>query len=486
MDNDRVLVATTSHELRPDPSRIVLRPFLLEPGPETSNRLDRLAGRALDMPRAVAERIVDEMRERHQGRHADLEGTWLRHLDMGAASSEVVADVADPTKRLLVGALLTQGYAYEAAALTNPSIVPFGDPDDQRSQPFLMSLRAIGEGHISSIAFITGRAHDDGTIELDDRHPHSTNGTRRPAVLRKEQFRERLEELGSGAADAVLLDLLGETFDRDDVSEVAYQALEGDHDPASLEEAARRMHWLADSSYEVSFDDSLPISEHVLSPAAPIESNGMEDARFVRFVEDDGSVRYYATYTAYDGTHILPQLVETSDFHRFRISTLSGPASHHKGMAIFPRRVGGDLVALSRHDDERTFVLRSADIGVWRNAELAYEPEMDWDLVKTGNCGSPIETEHGWLVITHGVGPMRRYVIGALLLDLDQPEKVVARLHEPLIEPSSDEPFGYVPDVVYSCGSMLHGENVIIPFGYSDLGIRIAVAPVAELIGAMS
>lgn len=471
--------------MRPDPSRIVLRPFLLEPGPETAPRLERIVGRVLDMPQAVVDALVAELRERHQGRHADLEGTWTTHLELGGDRSQAVAAIGDPSRRLLFGALLTQGYAYEAAALTNPSIVPLGDPVDG-AQPFVMSLRAIGEGHISSIAFATGQVLPEGHIELDERHRQSTNGKRQPALHQKDGFMRRLAELGSGPADEAMLDLLPEPFDREDVSKAATAALDCDHDPASLEGAMRRMHWLADSSYDVSFDPSVPISEHVLSPAAPIESNGMEDARFVRFTEDDGSQKYYATYTAYDGSHILPQLIQTDDFHRFSISTLSGPASNHKGMAIFPRRVAGDYVALSRHDDERTFVLRSDDIGEWRNAEVAYEPEMDWDLVKTGNCGSPIETDYGWLVITHGVGPMRRYVIGALLLDLEQPEKVIARLHQPLIEPTESESFGYVPDVVYSCGSMIHGENLIVPFGYSDVGVKMAVAPVSELIAAMS
>jgi predicted GH43/DUF377 family glycosyl hydrolase len=212
----------------------------------------------------------------------------------------------------------------------------------------------------------------------------------------------------------------------------------------------------------------------------------MEDARFVRFTADDGATIYYATYTAYDGVHVLPQLIETKDFNTFRMATMTGPAIHHKGMALFPRKIRGEYVALSRHDHERSFVLRTDDVRRWHNAEVVFEPETEWDIIQTGNCGSPIETESGWLVITHGVGPMRRYVLGALLLDIDEPSKVIARLRSPFIEAADDEALGYVPDVVYSCGSMRHAGNLITPFGYSDFGIKIAVTPIADLIHAMS
>jgi predicted GH43/DUF377 family glycosyl hydrolase len=256
-------------------------------------------------------------------------------------------------------------------------------------------------------------------------------------------------------------------------------------DPLSVQDTIKRMHWVADSNYRLSFDASLPLSEHVISPAAPAESRGIEDARFVRFTEDDGTVRYYATYTAFDGTRILPQLIETSDFSTFRMSTMTGPALQHKGMALFPRKVNGEYLALSRHDHERSFILRADHIRRWGNAEVVFGPETEWDIIQTGNCGSPIETEAGWLVITHGVGAMRRYVLGAILLDLDEPSKVLARLRTPLIEPEGDEVRGYVPNVVYSCGSLVHGGNLITPFGYSDSGIKIAVTPLDDLLDEM-
>ena len=200
----------------------------------------------------------------------------------------------------------------------------------------------------------------------------------------------------------------------------------------------------------------------------------MEDARFVRFVDDDGAVTYFATYTAFDGHQILPQLLETADFTEFRVATLSGRAAHNKGMAIFPRRIDGDYVALGRHDNVNNFIMRSSDIRVWRDATVIQEPERPWELMQLGNCGSPLETEAGWLVITHGVGPFRRYTLGALLLDLDDPSRVIGHLKEPLLSPDDDERDGYVPNVVYSCGSMIHGEHLVLPYGYADVGARIA------------
>lgn len=212
----------------------------------------------------------------------------------------------------------------------------------------------------------------------------------------------------------------------------------------------------------------------------------MEDARFVRFTDNDGSVRYYATYTAFDGNNILPQLIETQAFTRFRISTLSGAMARHKGIALFPRRIDGLFVALSRHDQESTFVMRSDRLREWRNAELAFGPEAGWEAVQGGNCGSPLETANGWLVITHGVGPMRRYALSAVLLDLDEPTKVIGRLPGPLLVPEGDERVGYVPNVVYSCGSMICNGTLVLPYGSGDRAIRFATADVAEIIGEMT
>jgi predicted GH43/DUF377 family glycosyl hydrolase len=429
--------------------------------------------------------LLAELYDRYTGQFADLEEVWLRHFEIARARVTALSGVTDRTIELLVGALLTQAYAYEGAALTNPSIVPVGDLGID-TQPFVMSARAIGEGHISSIAFLTGTVDRDGVVLLDDRHPHVSNGTRHTPDYSRSAFADKLAELGFLTAPAKrVLELLPETFTAGEMEGALGRALDSDMDPLSVQDTIKRMHWVADSNYRLSFVPSLPLSEHVISPAAPAESRGIEDARFVRFTEDDGTVRFYGTYTAFDGTRILPQLIETSDFSTFRMSTMTGPALQHKGMALFPRKVNGEYLALSRHDHERSFILRADHIRRWGNAEVVFGPETEWDIIQTGNCGSPIETESGWLVITHGVGAMRRYVLGAILLDLDEPSKVLARLRSPLIEPEGDEVRGYVPNVVYSCGSLVHGGNLITPFGYSDTSIKIAVTPLDDLLDEM-
>lgn len=474
--------------MQADPGRLVARPFL----PGTTNfagdlsRVERLIRRVLELPRDAQEAVMADLSVRLRGRFTDIEGVWMAHFVQAWEQLASLESVTDPEAQRLVGAYLTQMYAYEAAALTNPSMVPWGPTSPDGSQPFVMSARAIGEGHVSSIAFFTGSIDGHGEILLHERHPHVSNGTRQPPDYSRKNFTEKLVELGfMSKSTEDIMRLLPETFTPPQLDLALKQVMEGDHDEIVLEDAVKRVHWLAASNYKVTFDESLPISEHLISPAAPIESDGMEDARFVRFTDDDGAVTYYATYTAYDGVRILPQLIETRDFHRFRMATMTGPAVHHKGMAIFPRKIQGEFVALSRHDHERSFILRSDDVRTWSNSEFVFGPEYEWEAVQVGNCGSPIETDDGWLVITHGVGPMRRYVLGAILLDLDEPAKVVGRLRRPFLEPEADETIGYVPDVVYSCGSMVHQGNLITPFGYSDVGIKIAVTPMAELIGEM-
>ncbi|MGH3650902.1 MAG: glycoside hydrolase family 130 protein [Acidimicrobiia bacterium] len=483
-----VNLTRTLHHLRPDPSRLVTRPFI--PGSinlaSDQTRVERIVHRILEQPEDERRTLVESLILRHGDRFSDIETTWLAHFEMARERVDALGSVTDRDHRLLVGAYLTQAYAYESVALTNPSMVPIGDPAGGVQQ-FVMSARAIGEGHISSIAFLTGSVDESGAVELEERHPHVSNGRRTAPSYSKAAFADKLDQLGFvSVASQGILALVGDTFTIDELDLALSKILDSDFDEVVIQDAVKRVHWLAASNYEVTFDPAMPISEHVISPAAPIESQGMEDARFVRFTDDDGSTTYYATYTAFDGVRILPQLMETRDFNRFRMSTMTGPAVHHKGMAIFPRKIHGDYVALSRHDHERSYIMRSDSVRTWRNAEVVFGPEYEWDTIQTGNCGSPIETEQGWLVVTHGVGPMRRYVLGAVLLDVDEPTKVVARLPRPFIEPESDEAEGYVPDVVYSCGSMLHNGNLITPFGYADVGIKIAVTPIDQLIAVMN
>ena len=358
----------------------------------------------------------------------------------------------------------------------------------KRGLRFIMSLRATGEGHISSIEFRVGIISPDGNISLV---PASRFVTL-PEVLpnptyRKKSFIIKLHEMGfdNDCATAVLAPLADE-FTRSDlgnsVSHVRRENLPITHD---VQHTLECIQWLADSNYELRFSSELALSERIIFPVSSNESNGIEDARFVRFTDDDGTVTYYATYTAYNGHDILPMLIETQDFLRFRVLTLNGSAVQNKGMALFPRRVDGRYAMLSRQDDENLFIMFSDNPRYWSDPQILLRPARAWESVKVGNCGSPIETKAGWLVITHGVGPMRKYCIGAALLDLRDPTQVLGRLREPLLSPEGNERDGYVPNVVYSCGSLLHGNELVLPYAMSDKATTFASVSLEMLLAAL-
>jgi predicted GH43/DUF377 family glycosyl hydrolase len=303
----------------------------------------------------------------------------------------------------------------------------------------------------------------------------------------KAPFIVKLHEMGyDNSHSASVMEPLGDSFDRITLDRSLLR-IQRETRPVTqdLTDTLRCVKWLADSNYEMSFSPKYAVSERVLYPVSSNESNGIEDARFVRMVEDDGAVMYYATYTAYNGHAILPQLIETADFLRFRVLTLNGSAVQNKGMAMFPRRIDGNYAMLSRQDDENLFIMYSDNPHYWTDSRMLLRPAEMWESVKIGNCGSPIETEAGWLVITHGVGPMRKYCIGAFLLDLNDPTKVVGRLPEPLIKPNATERDGYVPNVVYSCGSLVHNGQLVIPYGISDYATTFATLPLAQVLAAM-
>jgi len=470
----------------PDAGRLIARPFLPD-GPNFGGQRERLGlivERVLALSPESRQRILAERRGAAEGVYHEIETQWRRHFGMAAAQVPALEGVDDDELILLVGAYLTQGFAYEGVALTNPSIVPFGDATE-RGQPFVMSARAIGEGHISSIAFLTGVLPSSGSLELGERDPYAINGARTHTLYRRQSFSRRLLELGVDR-DVIerTLDRVHETFSADELDRALGWVAASDLEPSVVSDALTTIHWLAASNYEISFDADSPISRRLISPAAPVESRGMEDARFVRFTHDDGTVVYFATYTAFDGRRVLPQLIRTFDFTSFRIATLSGPMSQ-KGLALFPRTIQGEFVGLSRHDNESVFLVRSDDIRHWGTAELVSPPQFAWETIQIGNCGSPLETDAGWLVITHGVGAMRKYVLGAWLLDLDEPTKVIGRLREPLLEPDPDEMEGLVPNVVYSCGGMIHDDRLILPYGFADHGIAVAYGVVDQILDAM-
>lgn len=478
-------VTRVETSLTPDPRRVIAKPFHPAEDPAApETRTARLLREVCAMPEQRIAKLLAEVRADFGDRHRDLEGILRRNF---ARVAEQLDDGVEPSddRQLVMGAYFTHEYAIEAAALFNPSLV--AAPDQSGLQPgevrFVMSVRAVGEGHLSSIEFRTGVLGPDGVPRLDEFSRLVETGARRSPLYDKHQFIVKLREFG--ALDAVVdmvVGPLGEQFTRAEL-DAGLAELHASKWPEQIwHETSHRIQWLAHSNYEVDFAYDLPMSQRVLFPESDGESRGLEDARFVQFTDDDGSVRYYATYTAFDGFTILPQLIQTRDFASFRIATLNGESAENKGMALFPRRIGGRFVALSRYDRQNIDVMTSDDVYSWNARERIRVPIQSWELMQMGNCGSPIETEAGWLVLTHGVGMMRRYCIGAMLLDLDDPRKVVAELPDPLLAPTPSEREGYVPNVVYSCGGMVHQGTLVLPYGFSDAGTSFALVQMDDLL----
>ncbi len=297
----------------------------------------------------------------------------------------------------------------------------------------------------------------------------------------------KLIELGidSPFADQVLM-TLGDRFTHAEIRLSIQRTLQQNRPRhRELEPVAHNMLTLVQANYEIFFSPELNLSERIVFPSSPTETNGIEDARFVAFHDEDGSIRYYATYTAFDGKVILPQILETEDFLRFKASTLNGPEVRNKGLALFPRKINGLYAMLSRQDNENIYLMYSDMLHFWYTKEQIAKPTYGWEFVQLGNCGSPLETEAGWLVLTHGVGPMRKYAMGAFLLDLNDPSRLIGRLEEPLLEPNANEREGYVPNVVYSCGGVIHNGELIIPYAMSDYASTFATIPVDQILGAM-
>ena len=480
-----ITVIRSNLELRPDWRRVIARPFI---GDEQILLDGGLLGRILDLPEHEVGPTLAVAYSKFADRHLDLESVLDNHFQFVARGANELSKISS-ARRLLIGAYYTSEFSVEAAALTNPSIIPAPDQSqlDPGAQRFIMSLRAIGEGHISSIEFRAGVIDATGAITIEAPARHLLTGTHNPPIFDKVHFCATLTEMN--ALDELagsILDLLPDRFELSEL-EAAIAAAEGKRAPCRLSEpTTRAIHMLATSNYKLTFPAESHLSQRVIFPGSSIESHGLEDARFVRFTDDDGSVMYYATYTAYDGFRVLPQLIETADFVSFRVRTLSGRCAQNKGAALFPRKIDGLYVALSRYDSESNHVMRSDSLRIWDEAEKMEAPESAWELARIGNCGSPLETDAGWLVITHGVGPFREYSLGAILLDIDDPSRLIGQLTEPLVAPSETEREGYVPNVVYSCGSMIHGDEVILPYGASDMTTRIARVPLGPLLARLS
>jgi predicted GH43/DUF377 family glycosyl hydrolase len=484
-------VKRTRHRLLTDPKRVITKPFLMGTDLLANGepRLKATFDRILAIPEGQVPAMLEEISRHFSTRHRDFEGILDDRFRVVSQHLIHELEPLSRERRLLIGAYFSHEYSIEAAGLCNPSIVPAPDQTGlpKGSSRFIMSLRAVGEGHVSSIEFRSGVIEPDAEITFDPMTPFAATGRRlsNPSYY-KEVFEAKLGELGfDNPVSRWVLERLADRFSLNECMGIVAQSKTQDL-PASLKrETLDVIHWLATSNYNVEFSPDSAISERVIFPDSPTESHGMEDARFVRFVDDDGSVRYFATYTAYDGHDILPQLIQTSDFLHFKVRTLNGTGAQNKGMALFPRRIAGKFAMLSRHDGMGLHFMTSDDFRFWHDAETLRMPSRHWEMIQIGNCGSPIETEEGWLVLTHGVGPMRTYAIGAMLLDLEDPRRVIGELPGPLLAPEADEREGYVPNVVYTCGGLLHNGQLILPYGFSDVGTRIATVPLADLLSRL-
>lgn len=482
-------VTRTDTFIRPDQSRVLLRPFV----PGDAARLERIIERIMQIPEHQVSSVLQEVSTHFSLRHSGTAGTFLERFEQLRELVSVDEDISEQ-RRILIGAYFLAEYSLESAALFNPSIVPHPDqggiPAD--SLRFIISLRATGEGHISSITFRTGVLHADNQIDLDEPGHYLKEPRQTPNPLyERPQFTKKLSELRlDGAFTQRVLANLADLFTLHQLQDSLQTELQRSYRTNAHvyadEETAKGIRLLALSNHEVQFLPTQSISERILFPTTPSQRNGIEDARFVCFEDDDGTALYYATFTAYDGRVIMPQLVQTSDFLRFRFITLNGPAAENKGMALFPRKINGCYAMLSRQDNENIYLMFSDDVYFWHERQVLLKPEFPWELVQLGNCGSPIETEAGWLVLSHGVGPMRRYCIGAFLLDRDDPSKVIGRLREPLLEPNENEREGYVPNVVYTCGAMVHSGRLVIPYAQADYATAFATVPLDHVLSAMN
>jgi predicted GH43/DUF377 family glycosyl hydrolase len=480
-------VKRTATILKPDQSRVLLRPF----NPGDPQRVGGIIGRIMALPEDRVGPLLDEVSAEFSQRHQEIRKVFLERFEQ--VRELLVADEEiSEQRRLLIGSYFLAEYSLEAAALFNPSIVPHPDQTDlpPGALRFILSLRATGEGHISSITFRTGIIHPDHRIEVLTPTGFLTEPRQLPNPLyEKALFGRKLSELGlTGEFTRRVMNKLGESFALEELraSLKAEQFCRPDGMTQEDQNAAQGVWMLARSNYEVQFQPEQRLSERIIFPATPTQRNGIEDARFVCFQNDDGTHIYYATFTAFDGKIVVPELVETSDFLRFRFITLNGPAAQNKGMALFPRRINGLYAMLSRQDNESIYLMFSDNVHFWNERRVLLKPTFPWELVQMGNCGSPIETDAGWLVLSHGVGPMRKYCIGAFLLDRDDPSKVIGRLREPLLKPNENEREGYVPNVVYTCGALLHNGELIIPYGLADQATGFATVPLAEVLAAMN
>jgi len=478
-------IQTERHAIRvnPDAKRVIARYFF-----NGENRAKDVIRRVMALPEDKVFCIISPLLQEFSQRHRNITKILYRNCNRIKGYIEALQisfENLTHWRKLLIGSYFTHEYSIESAAFFNPSIVE--DPDQSGleigQKRLIISFRAVGEGHISSIVFRRAIIDKDNQLEILPTGNYVDEAEMiRDIVYEKKLLFERI--VTARIDNSVIKDLegkLADKFDYDILQRTISDLQIRQHSDRKKTELEKVL-WLSDSYSNISFSLDTDISDRVIFPMSELERKGIEDARFVKFTEYDGSIMYYATYTAFDGALIMPKLLQTKDFYDFEVRPLHGDGAKNKGLALFPRRINGHYTMLSRIDGVNNYIIYSDNIILWENPQLLQQPLQPWELIQVGNCGSPIETEHGWLVITHGVGPMRRYVLGALLLKIDDPSIVVGRLKEPILSPNQDEREGYVPNVVYSCGGIVHNEKLIVPYGLSDYSSSFVTVDLKALL----
>ncbi len=472
--------------LNPDVRKVIPRFF--NTGDERSRTLIE---RVKQLPDNLVNELLLQVQNEFHKRYSNIRLVFEKHFDLVKhllTENEFLALSFE--KKLLIGSYFTMEYSLEHAALFNPSIVE--DPDQSGTaageKNVIVSFRATGEGHISSLVFKRAKLDKNAKIHFEPTGKYMNQGrVTEQKRNNKKAFKELLSQyLFPEEICTDILNQLKDTFSYKEIEVVLKSALQHVETGMAKNKLKYDILSLVNTSYEVHFLQESLLSERVIFPVTFTEKNGIEDARFIKFTAEDGATTYYATYTAYDGSFILPHLIETKDFLHFKMSPLHGKAAVNKNLALFPKKINGQYAMISRIDGVNNYIMFSDDLYLWETATLLQQPEYPWEYVQIGNAGSPIETEKGWLVITHGVGPMRKYCLGASLFDLKDPTKELGRLKEPLLMPDEDEWHGYVPNVVYSCGAVIHQDCLFIPYAVSDYATSFATVPLAALLNAMN
>lgn len=477
-----MLVNKLPIKLTPSPQRMLLRPFI----PGNPAQVEHILFRVFSIPKKEQIRILDKLYLRFKDERENIRSVFFRHFEHVKGYLHTDMHITDELKQL-TGAYFTQQYSLESTALFNPSIVPHPVQDKSGLVKFIISLRAVGEGHISSIVFMEGEIDHSLNITVHENSPIILEPTQKSYQYDKSMLIQAANDLGIPTdISQSIFENLEQTFDYETLDKtIIITKSKNSYDRnIEIENSLNRLRQLALSNFSISFSTN-QISARAIYPSSPSQRNGLEDARFVKFTDEDGSSKYFATVTAFNGNTIMPEMLETNDFNEFKISTLHGPASKNKGMALFPRKINGKYIMLGRQDNESIYLMQSDNIYFWSEYTRIMIPTYSWECIQIGNCGSPIEIDEGWLVITHGVGPVRSYSLGAVLLDKNDPSKIIGRLKEPLLEPDKEESYGYVPNVLYTCGAMVINRTLILPYAMSDIITTFATIHVDDILKEM-